>query len=226
MDSVHWIEYLYQNKDNQDMKIYMKNRLGEVRSFKPHLKEVFIDDQNLHIVIFDDLTDELQKINSLEEKASTDALTGLFNKGKFNAVVAQEMELALTTTMPLSLIFLDIDHFKRVNDTYGHDTGDYVLKEIAKILVDSVRKGDFVARWGGEEFIITLQAITANQAKIVAEKIRHNIEAHSFIEGGRQTVSLGVTQYIFGESEDKFLKRVDEALYEAKASGRNKVVQR
>ena len=224
MDSIHWISYLHQIQSKKDIKIYMKDKNGEVRCFRPHLKEVLIDTQNLNIIIFNDITDELQKINSLEEKASTDALTNLFNKGKFNDVVAQEMELAKTTQMALSLIFLDIDHFKKVNDTYGHDIGDYVLKEIAKILTHSVRKGDFVARWGGEEFIITLQAITAEQAFIVAEKIRHNVEEYTFTDGGRQTISLGVTQYLLGEKEEQFLKRVDEALYEAKATGRNRVV--
>ena len=224
MDGENWISYLNREQDLKNIQVLMKNKDGEVRCFKPHSKDVEIDVQHLSIVIFNDVTDELDKINILEEKASTDALTKLFNKGKFNEVVFKEMELAKSTFSALSIIFLDIDHFKIVNDTYGHDAGDYILKEIASILKDSVRKGDFVARWGGEEFIITLQAMTADQASIIAEKIRHNIEEYTFTDGGKQTVSLGVTQYVVGESKENLLKRVDEALYAAKQSGRNKVV--
>lgn len=224
MDGEHWISYLNREQNLKDIQVLMKNKDGEVRCFKPHSKDVKIDVQNLNIIIFNDVTNELDKINILEEKASRDALTKLFNKGKFNEVISKEMELAKSILSPLSIIFLDIDHFKIVNDTYGHDAGDYILKEIASILKDSVRKGDFVARWGGEEFIITLQAISADQAARIAQKIRSIIEEYNFIKGDNQTVSLGVTQYIVGESEESFLKRADEALYTAKQSGRNKVV--
>ena len=224
MDGEHWISYLNREQNLKDIQVLMKNKDGEVRCFKPHSKDVKIDVQNLNIIIFNDVTNELDKINILEEKASRDALTKLFNKGKFNEVISKEMELAKSILSPLSIIFLDIDHFKTVNDTYGHDAGDYILKEIASILKDSVRKGDFVARWGGEEFIITLQAISADQAARIAQKIRSIIEEYNFIKGDNQTVSLGVTQYIVGESEESFLKRADEALYTAKQSGRNKVV--
>ena len=81
-----------------------------------------------------------------------------------------------TTTAPLSIVFLDIDHFKLVNDNYGHDAGDYVLKELAKVLLAIVRQGDFIARWGGEEFVITLQSADINQALQLAEKIRVSID--------------------------------------------------
>lgn len=202
----------------------MENKDKELRCFKPHTKEFKIDIQNLNIIIFNDVTDELQQISSLEEKASTDALTGLFNKGKFHEVLDKEIALAESTKTPLSLVFLDIDHFKVVNDTYGHDVGDYILQTLATILDSTVRQGDFLARWGGKEFVITLQATTAEQATILAEKIRKNIEAYEFKSAGKQTVSLGVTEYIYKESEEEFIKRVDTALYAAKESGRNKTV--
>ena len=202
----------------------MENKDKELRCFKPHTKEFKIDIQNLNIIIFNDVTDELQQISSLEEKASTDALTGLFNKGKFHEVLDKEIALAESTKTPLSLVFLDIDHFKVVNDTYGHDVGDYILQTLATILDSTVRQGDFLARWGGKEFVITLQATTAEQATILAEKIRKNIEAYEFKSAGKQTVSLGVTEYIYKESEEEFIKRVDTALYAAKESVRNKTV--
>ena len=225
MNGEHWIPYLHREQENKDIKVLMYKDEG-VRCFRPHLKEFKIDNENLNVIIFNDVTDELEKINSLEKKASTDALTNLFNRGKFSDVLFKEIELAKSTYSPLSLIFLDIDHFKVVNDTYGHDAGDIVLVELAKILENTVREGDFVARWGGEEFVITLQVTKAKNAQILAEKIRKNVQEYNFTEGGKQTISLGVTEYKQGESEDNFIKRVDEALYEAKQTGRNKTVIR
>lgn len=201
----------------------MKNKEGQIRCFRPHLKKFRLDIQNLSVIIFNDITEELEKISSLEDKASTDALTGLYNKGKFDDIFAKEIDLADSLKTPLSLIFLDIDHFKLVNDTYGHDIGDFILKELSEILISNVRQGDFVARWGGKEFAITLQSTTEHQAIILAEKIRQSVQDHHFTSGGKQTISLGVTAYRYGETQSMFLKRADEALYEAKSSGRNLV---
>ena len=219
----HWIDYLQREQENRELRVLMKKE-DEKRYFKPHAKEVIIENEKLHIIIFDDITEELKKIQLLKDEASRDTLTKLFNRGKFDDVLSKEIALTQTTSAPLSMIFLDIDHFKIVNDTYGHDAGDYVLTELANILLSTTRKGDFVARWGGEEFVITLQATNSEYASSVAEKIRVNVEKYKFTSGGAQTISLGVTQYIAGETQESFTKRVDEALYEAKESGRNCVV--
>jgi len=219
----HWIDYLQREQNNKELKVLMKKN-GVNRYFSPHAKEVIIENKKLHIIIFDEITQELQRIEELKNKASRDSLTNLFNRGKFNDVLSKEIALCRTTSSPLSIIFLDIDHFKVVNDTYGHDAGDYVLVELAKILNSTVRKGDFVARWGGEEFVITLQSTNAKQASVLAEKIRKNIQMYSFTKGGGQTISLGVAQYMQIDTQESFIKRVDEALYEAKESGRNRVV--
>lgn len=223
IDGEHWLSYLNNEQKNKDLKILM-NKDNKKRYFKPHTKELTIDNRKLNIIIFDDITKELVKINSLEEKAAKDDLTNLFNRGKFNEVLSGEISLSKLTSSQLSIIFLDIDYFKTVNDKYGHDAGDYVLIELAKILESSVRKNDFVARWGGEEFIILMQSTNAQEAYISAEKIRKYVESYNFFKGGNQTVSLGVTQYNDNEPEADFIKRVDDALYEAKESGRNKTV--
>ena len=223
MDDEHWVSYLYREQNNKEIKVHMKKNNMD-RYFKAHSRKIIIDGKEVYIIIFDEITQELQMIKTLTDEASKDALTGLFNRGKFNDVLTKEMSLAQVTKSPLSIIFLDIDHFKIVNDTYGHDIGDYILIEIANILISTLRQGDFVARWGGEEFVVTLQSTTAKQASLLANKIRKNIERHDFKNGGKQTVSLGVTEYIVQEHQSEFTKRVDEALYEAKASGRNKVV--
>jgi len=223
VEDEHWIDFLQREQNNKELKVLMKKD-DENRYFKPHAKKVLIENQELHIIIFDEITKDLQKIQRLEDEASKDSLTKLFNKGKFNDVLSKEIALSQATSSPLSIIFLDIDHFKVVNDTYGHDVGDYILIELAKILKSTIRTGDFVARWGGEEFVITLQSTDSAQASLLAQKIRKNIEMHNFEKGGKQAISLGVTQYNKNDTQESFTKRVDEALYEAKETGRNKVV--
>ena len=223
IEDEHWIKYLKREQNNREIKVLIKQD-GKNYYFKPHTKEVFVEDKKLHIIIFDNITKELEKIQVLQDVASKDSLTQLFNRGKFNDVLSKEIALTQAIHSSLSIIFLDIDHFKVVNDTYGHDAGDYVLIELAKILKSSIREGDFVARWGGEEFVITLQSTDAIQSSILAEKIRLNVENYNFTKGGKQTISLGVTQFKENETQDSFTKRVDDALYEAKESGRNRVV--
>ena len=225
MGEEHWINYLQKEQANKQLKVLMRFS-GQNRYFKPHIKEIVIENRKLHIIIFDEITKELKKMQVLKDKASKDSLTQLFNRGKFDDVLTHEMSLANTTLKPLSIIFIDIDHFKVVNDTYGHDIGDSVLVELAKILKKATRNGDFIARWGGEEFIITLQATTALRASVIAEKIRETVALHDFTDVTQQTVSLGVSEYVYNESQESLIKRVDKALYEAKDSGRNRIVIR
>ncbi len=223
IDKIHWIEYLEKEQENKKLKVLMRYD-GEDRYFRPHTKEITVEDRKLQIIIFDEITNELKDIKRLEEKASKDSLTKLFNRGKFDDVLSKEISIANTIEAPLSVIFLDIDYFKKINDTHGHDIGDSVLREVADILRNATRKGDFIARWGGEEFIITLRSTNIVRASILAEKIRESVETYEFLDGGTQTVSIGVSEYIFNESKEDLLKRVDEALYKAKKSGRNRVV--
>jgi diguanylate cyclase (GGDEF)-like protein len=119
---------------------------------------------------------------------------------------------------------VDIDHFKEVNDTFGHPTGDKVLQTFAHILKDNIRQIDHIARWGGEEFMLVLPKTTACNAAIVAESIRHNIQLHSFETIGKKTASFGIAQIRNSESIETLVDRVDKALYAAKENGRNQVV--
>nr|WP_321266910.1 diguanylate cyclase [uncultured Sulfurimonas sp.] len=222
-DGVHWIEYLTKEQNKQKLKILIKKD-DTYKYFRPYAKEIKTDDKILHLIVFDEITDEYVKIKELEHIASTDSLTKLFNRNKLNDVLEKEMALASAVSSPLSIIFLDIDHFKKVNDTYGHDVGDEVLISVANIISSTTRTGDIAARWGGEEFIITLQSTDALHASILAEKLRVKIENHTFKSVKNITISAGITEYISNESKDIFIKRVDEALYEAKESGRNKII--
>lgn len=126
----------------------------------------------------------------------------------------------------LCILFFDIDHFKKINDTYGHDTGDLVLRDVAGLINKSVREGDTVARWGGEEMVVSLLGANESDAKNKAEEIRKSVESlvWSDIPDLKVTISIGVSSYVKDISLEDMIKNADKALYQAKETGRNKVV--
>jgi diguanylate cyclase len=159
----------------------------------------------------------------------SDPLTGIKNRRGFDLALATELTEARSTRKPVSLIMADIDHFKQVNDRYGHLTGDEVLKWFANILGRNVKGRDIVARYGGEEFAIILPQTPAETAARLAGQIKAQIEARDFTMLGANKISIkvtssfGVAQWREGESTDMLIKRTDSKLYEAKAAGRNRV---
>lgn len=163
----------------------------------------------------------------LDKLASNDVLTGLPNRRSFHQQLVQLLLLKERNNNNLSVLFIDIDNFKYVNDTKGHDIGDKVLKSLAQILNSNVRKSDFVARWGGEEFVIVLIDSAINQTKVIAEQLRANVASSNdlsqFIDQ-QITISLGVTAITDDDTIDSILKRADNALYKAKSQGKNCVV--
>ncbi len=166
----------------------------------------------------------LSKATKLEEKASFDFLTKLYNRRKFNSFLEYEISKANRYKEEiLSLLLVDIDYFKNVNDTHGHLVGDNILQEVSKILTICSRDSDIVARWGGEEFVLMLPQTNIEQAFFVAEKLRATIEKHKFDDVKHITCSIGVAQFHKNENKDILFKRVDAALYKAKNSGRNRV---
>ena len=154
-------------------------------------------------------------------------MTKAYNRLYFSSRLKEEIERAKRYNHPLSLILLDIDFFKKINDTYGHDVGDLVLKTVSQIVLENIRKSDLFARIGGEEFAILLPDTSKDKAILVAEKLRETIEKTPIIlPNGKQikvTISLGVTSLKKDDNESSFIKRADEALYDAKKSGRNVV---
>jgi len=162
----------------------------------------------------------------LHHIATRDGLTGLYIIGHFRLLLDAEVAEAQQSGMPLAVIMTDIDHFKQFNDTYGHQEGDFILKEVARIMSSTCRELDIVGRYGGEEFIIMLPNAPLSGARNIAERIRRGIEDRLFSHMGKKykvTLSLGVTQLDPLDSSDDFIKRADEALYEAKHAGRNTV---
>ena len=167
------------------------------------------------------------------EMAVTDQLTGLYNRRYLASHLSAMFDRAFWTGRPLSIMIMDLDHFKSVNDTHGHDAGDKVLQDFADKIRSSVRGIDLACRYGGEEFLIAMPDTDKRFAGLVAERLRQEVENHEVVlNGGRDslkvTVSIGIASSEDGPKDDtaqKLIKRADEALYEAKSGGRNRVIQ-
>lgn len=166
---------------------------------------------------------QTQQATRLERDANTDMLTGLPNRRFLQAQLDGEFERAVRYGRTFSVALLDLDHFKRVNDTFGHAVGDKTLQEVARLLTAQVRNLDTTGRWGGEEFLLLLPELPLRTAAEVAERFRQLVEGHPFAHGHPLTVSLGVAEYRAGEGLDELLNRADAALYDAKTQGRNRV---
>ncbi len=172
---------------------------------------------------FIDISERKRMEEELKRLSITDNLTQAHNRTKYEEVIKIEIERTKRSSSPLSVAMFDIDHFKEVNDTYGHAVGDYVLKTLAQIAKKNIRDIDYLIRWGGEEFIVIALDTDLRGAEVMAEKIRKAIENYNFDKVGRVTVSFGVTQFKQDDTEDSLMKRVDDALYQAKGKGRNRV---
>ncbi|SFA53212.1 two-component system, cell cycle response regulator [Parageobacillus thermantarcticus] len=159
--------------------------------------------------------------------ALTDPLTGIYNRRYLELYMEKMIPLSQEQKQVMTLIMFDIDHFKKINDTYGHHAGDAVLKKIVRVIKGAIRDSDVFVRIGGEEFIILLPNCSLEHGIKFAERIRTTVENTKFIYKGIRifvTISIGVTEYIEGQDLKKFLEKADQALYKAKATGRNKVV--
>lgn len=176
------------------------------------------------IAVVRDITQRKDFERKLKIMASTDPLTGVFNRRKFKELLTLEISRAVRYSLPFSLVLFDLDYFKKVNDTYGHDVGDIVLCEVSRIVSGGLRETDSFARFGGEEFVAALPCTHLKGAGVVADRLRQTIEAANFAPVSRVTASFGVVQLAADEKADELLKRVDIALYAAKNSGRNQVI--
>lgn len=191
----------------QDMNTYLERKIYE-------RTESLLDTQR-----------ELQEDkNELTRMALTDSLTQLSNRTHMNQILHREYARFERHQQRFGIIMLDIDQFKRVNDSYGHDTGDAVLKKLAKIFENAIRASDFIARWGGEEFLICCTTIEQEDLLPIAETIRQLVGSTDFETTGQITASLGCAAIVKGETIGDLIKRADIALYEAKNNGRNQTM--
>ncbi len=202
----------------------------------------FLEDVILRLFNFKESTTEdniiknlIKEITYLNEQSTIDQLTGLFNYRYFNKIMEEESNRAIRYKQSVSIIFMDIDHFKHINDTYGHECGNLVLSEIGKLFSNFdngsslLRRSDIAVRYGGEEFVIICPSTNKNQAFILAERIRKTIEENIFIYNNTTinvTISIGVSEFNYCDNKNIFdiLKEADTAMYNAKSQGRNKVV--
>lgn len=220
-------EWLYEIIQLQDAKriVRMLSPSGVEKVFRIDIRS-FVHKTKHYIVSFTDITEIQEYTYELQYQVNHDNLTKLYNRQKFNEELEKEILRENRYQHRLTIIMFDIDDFKVVNDTYGHDVGDVVLVKISQVVKQSVRSTDIVARWGGEEFMVLLPETTIEEAKTIAEHVRKNVAEVSFEEfQSNVTISLGISEYIVKkDTKESMLKNVDLALYEAKKTGKNKVV--
>jgi diguanylate cyclase (GGDEF)-like protein len=175
------------------------------------------------VAVATDITADVELTSAYERMALTDKLTGLANRRGVERALHQELLRLRRYQTPVSFVLFDIDHFKAINDRHGHGVGDEVLRQVARAMAGSVRETDMVARWGGEEFLVTLPETPHSGALVCAEKIRATVERLGDTVGIEVTISGGVYQPGPGESMSELLAHADQRLYQAKKDGRNRI---
>ncbi|MDY0123703.1 MAG: diguanylate cyclase [Sulfurimonas sp.] len=208
-----------------------KTWVGEIKNRKKDGSTYWLEQ---HIVPKIDKEDNIESFVSigiditakkeLEKLATIDKLTGIYNRRRVEEFLQIEMEVAKRHSQPLSLILVDIDHFKSVNDTYGHQVGDMVLSQSTKVISQNLRKSDIFGRWGGEEFVVICPQTNKNEAFVLAQKLRAAMEEHEFEKVGHKTICLGIAELEHEDNEKTLVEKADKALYEAKNGGRNRAV--
>jgi diguanylate cyclase (GGDEF)-like protein len=217
-EGVAWLAHL-QSLPKREHIVSMHDSMGRPHAFALALSHF----DGLYIISFTDISDTMREHFDLAERVVRDKLTGAYNREFFANRIAGLIEEAHNGRVMLGFILFDIDHFKNVNDSYGHARGDLVLIQITQLVERTLRYEDTLIRWGGEEFLILAKVPSIEQLVRIAENLRAQIEIDSHPEVGQVTCSFGVTLYQDGESPDESLKRADRALYHAKELGRNRV---
>lgn len=218
-------------RNNPDMKFNMKCYLGfpiRLPSGNYFGTICMLDDKGNHFS--QDMKDFMEKMRNLIESylnllhlSITDQLTGLYNRAYLDIKVAEELRSTDQSRKAITLLLLDIDYFKKINDTFGHLAGDQVLKSFAKTIAASVRSTDMVFRFGGDEIIVLMPDTAIGAAVTEAEKLRAKVENSHMWPEFKVTASIGAAERVFGESLDHWVMRVDKALYKVKNGGRNQV---
>jgi diguanylate cyclase (GGDEF)-like protein/hemerythrin-like metal-binding protein len=198
----------------------------------------FLGQRLASLAIFDDLhfgllrsaqnlqnatAEMLAEIGELDRLASTDRLTGAWNRRRLEDLISGEIDRLSRYDHALSMLLIDIDHFKSINDTHGHNVGDQVLVELTALLKQGLRTSDSLTRWGGEEFIVLCPSTSLTTAIILAERLRKQVNQAAFTTAGQVTISIGVAECLIDEGWPQWLERADAALYRAKTGGRNRV---
>jgi len=218
----NWLQKIDNNKD-ESIKVKLLNQ-EDNQHYYFYIKVSKIAFSNEYLLLFHNITKILGETKKVIKLAEHDALTGIYNRVKLNTLFPDFIYNANRYDKDFAVILFDIDHFKRINDTYGHNVGDSVLIELTYMIKNLLRDNDIFVRWGGEEFIIVLQIASLSDASKLASRLRKHVAEHSFLHVGKVTCSFGVTEFRDGDTQMILLERADEALYKAKDDGRNQVV--
>ena len=212
----NWVDEL--NKlDDKDRMVILKDQHK-----LPHIMLATMNqfDSN-YIISFSDITDTMSEQFLLKDKSIHDSLTHAYNREYLNEIVPLKVKRVANHNLYLGVALLDIDHFKKVNDTFGHNTGDQVLRSLVEIIDQNIREHDVLIRWGGEEFIILFEVPNKAVLKTIVNQIRLKVEQETFTEVGHLTCSFGFTTYQDNEAFSETIARADKALYHVKENGRN-----
>jgi diguanylate cyclase (GGDEF)-like protein len=206
---------MFINKDNKEKLFFEQKTITPMKSKN--------GDVNFFVSVAQDITKLVNESKDYKLKAYKDKLTGLYNRLKFDEEIEMKFFEYHINSRLFSIMIIDIDHFKYVNDTFGHDKGDEVLKDLAHVLKDTLRSSDFISRWGGEEFVVIIDS-KIELATEIANKIIQAIETKIKIGSHVVTASAGVTQVRYEDTQESLFTRIDAALYESKNNGRNRVI--
>ncbi len=214
----NWVEEMLRLTESQRV-VGMLSESGKIHSFNVNISHL----DNNYLISFTDTTADMTHQIDLMKAATQDPLTGAFNRQYFKNNIDRLVDESSRSEKQLGIIMADIDHFKQVNDTFGHAAGDELLQAFVDMLMHSLRKDDWIVRWGGEEFVIVTLVQEDEDIKIIAENLRKRIENVYTESVGRVTASFGATTKQLDETTDETLARADEAMYRAKKAGRNRV---
>lgn len=220
MEKEYFVDLWKELKQNKTWSGEIQNLTKDKKSiyFNVVIEPLYKDFKKIgYRSISEDITDKKR----IEELSITDKLTGLYNRTKIDEALGEQIEYYHRYKTKFSLVMIDIDDFKMINDIHGHDKGDYVLQEVSTILKINTRTTDYIGRWGGEEFMIVCPNTTKDECFVLAEKIRKKIQYHIFVDINRVTISSGVTSILDSDNGESIFKRVDTALYKSKNSGKN-----
>ena len=219
-------------KEFENAKIELEHLNSQIEEEKNNLlvKESIIADQKNKILIFGALfiiililgINGIRQNLLLKNLSQIDTLSGLYNRRFMNKKIEEEISKYKRYKIPFSVLLIDVDFFKKINDTYGHDKGDFVIKRISNLLKQNIRDSDICARWGGEEFLILVPNNNLDGALILANNLKELIEKNNFEIKENVTISIGVSTFDENSSQEKLLKSADIALYKAKENGRNR----
>jgi len=219
-ENENWIESLEKLNASEKIVSMLCHKTMKIKAFKITIAQ----HEEMILLTFTDISETILKQLQLKNKTIHDKLTGAFNREYFEDNYGKLISKFVDETYNFGIAILDIDYFKNINDTYGHDVGDDVLIDFVKIIKKYSRMDDYIIRWGGEEFIFIIKIKNYTDLEIILEKLRKNIENSNFTNDIKLTCSCGGTIHSLNENIKETIKRADEALYNAKSAGRNKVI--